>query len=214
MEEEQNLLEAEKLELNTKISNWIERGKDFIFPERLEEWKSCVEARANGMYNGRDLDIALEIIEKLNNNFTLYEAKELLESNSQSAGSYTMVSQIVFAFSKQGPEFLEYIMNNNISPETKKAIETKRRENIKLSQISNKDLAEEPNLEEIQKNDEKQENTIEHKPEAENINNEQEMLKNNYLQIRKDSFFTRIVNMIRNFFFSRKNKKDTALDNS
>ena len=63
MEEENKIIENELNNTDSKISEWLNNGKSLMFPERFEEWESCVEARANGMYNGKDLDIALEIIE-------------------------------------------------------------------------------------------------------------------------------------------------------
>ena len=213
--------ELEQIDNENKIADWLKRGEAFIFKERLEEWKDCVEARAKGMYNGRDLDTALNIMENLNSNGELSKAKELLEDETQSAGSYTMVSQIVFAFSNRGPEFLEYIMNGNISEETRKAIENKRRENLKLAQAnaladnntSDNNTTTDASQEEhsIEQINEVVESTV---PEASNVEEETNIAnnENNYLQIRKDNIFTRIVTFIRKIFFSRKYKEDTTLD--
>lgn len=56
--------EEEKAKAEAKIPDWIKRGEGFIYPERAEEWKKCVEARASDLYHGMDLDAAIEIMEK------------------------------------------------------------------------------------------------------------------------------------------------------
>lgn len=116
-------------EAKAKIPTWIKKGETFIYPERMEEWTQCVEARASDLYHGMDLDAAIEIMEKLENGASLDEAKELLDSQDHSGTSYEMVRNIIFSFSKQGPEFWEHTAYGEISPEARQAIKDKKREN-------------------------------------------------------------------------------------
>ena len=116
-------------EAKAKIPTWIKKGEAFIYPERMEEWTQCVEARASDLYHGRDLDDAIEIMEKLENGASLDEAKELLDSQDHSGTSYEMVRNIIFSFSKQGPEFWEHTAYGEISPKARQAIKDKKREN-------------------------------------------------------------------------------------
>ena len=127
--------EEAKAKAEAKIPDWIKRGEGFIYPERAEEWKKCVEARANDLYHGIDLDAAIEIMEKLESGATLDEAKELLDSQNHSGASYGMVRNIIFSFSKQGPEFWEHTAYGEISPENKMTIADKKRENAELEAL-------------------------------------------------------------------------------
>ena len=214
MEEENKIIENELNNTDSKISEWLNNGKSLMFPERFEEWESCVEARANGMYNGKDLDIALEIIEKLDKGATLWEARQFFEAQEHSQGLHAMVSQIVFAFSKQGPEFLEYIMDGDVAPDTQKAIDAKKRENLKLSLIYNRANSTENNAEDnlnVQESVEKITNTIENTTDASNIE-EEPTDPNKYLQVKKENIFSKIVTFIRRVFFSRKYKDNFSTD--
>lgn len=142
--------EEAKAKDEAKIPDWIKRGEGFIYPERAEEWKKCVEARASDLYHGRDLDAAIEIMEKLESGATLDEAKELLDSQDHSGASYGMVRNIIFSFSKQGPEFWEHTAYGEISPENKMVIADKKKENAELEalhtpkEVSEEKTAEDP----------------------------------------------------------------------
>lgn len=127
--------EEAKAKAEAKIPDWIKRGEGFIYPERAEDWKKCVEARASDLYHGMDLDAAIEIMEKLESGATLDEAKELLDSQDHSGASYGMVRNIIFSFSKQGPEFWEHTAYGEISPENKMVIADKKKENAELEAL-------------------------------------------------------------------------------
>ena len=129
--------EEAKAKAEAKIPEWIKRGERFIYPERAEEWKKCVEARASDLYHGMDLDAAIEIMEKLESGATLDEAKELLDSQDHSGASYGMVRNIIFSFAKQGPKFLEHTAYGEISPENKMVIADKKKENAELEALHN-----------------------------------------------------------------------------
>ena len=215
MEEENNFPDNELNNTNSQTSNWLEKGKSLMYPDRFEEWESCVEARANGIYNGKDLDIALEIMNKLESGDSLWNARQFFEEQENSQGFHAMVSQIIFAFSKQGPEFLEYIMDGEVSPETQKAIDAKKKENLKLSIIYNKhtnnttETTDTANTTENTLNNDNTENTTTETTSITTDTNIQEKTNtnsNNYLQIRKENIFTKIVTFIKRVFFSRKYK--------
>ena len=129
--------EEAKAKAEAKVPDWIKRGERFIYPERAEEWKKCVEERAGDLYHGMDLDAAIEIMEKLESGATLDEAKELIDSQGHSGMSYGMVRNIVFSFSKYGPEFWEHTAYGEISPKNKMAIADKKKENAELEALHN-----------------------------------------------------------------------------
>lgn len=145
--------EEAKAKAEAKIPEWIKKGEGFIYPERTEEWKECVESRASSLYyHGMDLDDAIEIMEKLESGATLDEAKELLDSQDHSNMSYGIVRSIIFLFAKQGPEFWEHTAYGEISQENRKAIADKKKENAELEELhkddSTKEVSEERKTEE------------------------------------------------------------------
>lgn len=144
----------EEAKAKAQIPEWISRGDSIIYPERAEEWKKCVEARASDLYHGLDLNAAIEIMEMLENGATLDEAKEVLDGQDHSGASYGMVRNIIFSFSKQGPEFFEYTAMGDISPEGQQIIEQKKMENRKFEELhgvdSTKKVSEERKQEEME----------------------------------------------------------------
>lgn len=125
--------EAKKETTEDKIPVWIQKGKKFIYQEREAEWEKCVNARAGDLYRGADLDYALQIIESLERESGFEEAKQMLEEQGHSGNSMRLVRNIIFAFSKKGPEFYEYTADGNLSEKEKKVINRKKKENEKLA---------------------------------------------------------------------------------
>ena len=127
----------EKAEAQAKIPSWIEQGEKFIYPERMEKWKQCVEDRASDLYDGIDLDSALGLMEKLESGATIEEVKEILEQQGHSGASAGIVRNIIFHFSKRGPEFYEGTASKDLSDRDKKVIEDKKKENTVLDKLHN-----------------------------------------------------------------------------
>ena len=124
-------------EAKAKIPEWIERGKSLIYLEKLQSWKKCVEVRASDLFHGRELDAALVIMEMLDSGKSFEKVKETLDSQDHSGSSYGMAINIVYEFSKYGPEFIEYIEGDNLSSEDMMKIQAKKEENemLKLKEL-------------------------------------------------------------------------------
>lgn len=133
----------EKAEAKAKIPDWIEKGKAFIYPERIGKWINCVEARAGDLYHGMDLDSALALMEKLESGATMEEVKEMFDEQGHSGASAGMVRSILFHFAKRGPEFYESTAWGELSEEDKKLIEDKKRENAELDELHKTDSTKE-----------------------------------------------------------------------
>lgn len=128
--------EIAKQRAKENIPSWIKKGQELIFPERYEEWEKCVQARANDLYHGLELDSALEIMQALENGASMEEASKILYNQGHSGMSASLVRNILFSFSSRGPEFWEATAYGEISPENKKILEDKKQENMKLAQIN------------------------------------------------------------------------------
>ena len=127
--------ENRKSEALERIPEWIERGKPMIYPERHEDWIDCVNSRAKDLYNGSDLDDALDLMTMLENNSPIEEVLKRFQEQNHSGFSAAMVRRIVFAFSKRGPEFYEAAKADYLTTEEMEAIEDKRRENAGLEEL-------------------------------------------------------------------------------
>ena len=150
-EEEQARKEEEA---KAKIPSWIEKGEAYIYPERMEKWKECVEVRAGDLYHGMDLDATLAIMEKLENGATIEEAKELFESQGHSGSSAGIVRNMLFTFAKRGPEFYESTARRDLTDEEKKQIEDKKREKQELEEMHKTESTQEISPERKQKEQE------------------------------------------------------------
>ena len=119
-----------------KIPSWIEQGKKYIYPQKLNEWKRCVKARANDLYHGYELDSALEVMEALSNGMSFEEANQIIENQGHSGMSHSIVMGILINFCKNGPEFYEST-EANISAETKQYINKQKKLNLRYKKELN-----------------------------------------------------------------------------
>lgn len=118
-----------------KINEYIKRGSNIIFEERLEDWKRCVIVRSNDLYSGVDLNCALNIMEALESETPMDEVVNIFDNQNHSAVSATIARSILFSFSSKGPEFYEATACEEISDENRKIIDAKKEENLKLAQV-------------------------------------------------------------------------------
>lgn len=116
-------------EAKAKIPDWIERGSTYIYPEKMEKWAQCVEARAGDIFSGEDLDSALELMEKLESGASMEEVKEIFEEQRRAGRPVDRVRDILLDFAKRGPEFYESTASEELLDEEKKVIADKKEEN-------------------------------------------------------------------------------------
>lgn len=113
-----------------KIPSWIEQGKKYIYPQKLNEWERCVNARANDLYHGYELDSALEVMEALSKGMSFEEANQIIENQGHSGMSHSIVMRILINFCKNGPEFYEAI-ETDISEKNKQFINEQKKLNLR-----------------------------------------------------------------------------------
>ena len=134
--ERERRMEAKKQRAESMITQWIEKGKHLIYPEKYEEWERCVVLEANdSLYYGTTLDYSLEIMQALEDGKPLEEVINIYNNQGHSGGSTGTTQRIVFSFSKKGPEFIETLLNDELSPELKEKIEKQKQENKTLEQL-------------------------------------------------------------------------------
>lgn len=91
----------------TKV--WMEKGREILSEDKWEHWDKIVPIRLNDLYQGMELGASLDIVRILNNDGTLDEAKEKIESQNHSGMSFGLVCAMVKEFSDRGNDFVEYV---------------------------------------------------------------------------------------------------------
>lgn len=118
-------------ELENKKSDWLNAGSKLIYPERLNEWKKCVDISIDGLYEGSELANAITVMEMLNAGTSFENVKSYLNGLNTSGGSASMIQNIILNFSKKGPDFFEYMKGGSeqIDENTRRMIERIRTQN-------------------------------------------------------------------------------------
>lgn len=131
--------ERQEREAEKKIPGWIERGKAFVYPEKLEDWTNMVKSRAKGVFHGEDIEDALVVMEKLDAGMPVEEIREFARGRSYLGNTFGSSNAIVFAFSKRGPEFITKMLDSLSLAEVMK-ISDKQRQNNRLAEFSHPDI--------------------------------------------------------------------------
>lgn len=84
---------------------YMEKGRNILSEEYWESWNKIVPIRLHDLYEGMELDCCLQIVAKLNQGSPLLEAKDLLDKQDHSGGSYGLVRSMVSVYCSRGEEF-------------------------------------------------------------------------------------------------------------
>lgn len=97
----------EQIEALDKIPERIERGLKLIYPQNAKQWEKMVsEQSCQGMYLGHDIDVALDIMENLENNVDF----ETIYNQFEAVGNYNLlVLNNILMYSKEGVAFFKFI---------------------------------------------------------------------------------------------------------
>lgn len=100
-EQQQAALEGE-----ARMPELIEAGKAYIYPERQNAWEKCVERYLKEPDGGAAvIDAALRIMKLLEDDASVQDAQAALLNENLSGGGMYAAREIIFSFSKRGPEF-------------------------------------------------------------------------------------------------------------
>lgn len=98
-----------KKQIPALAKEWMKKGREVLTEDKWEYWDEIVPIRLNDLYQGMELGYCLDIVKILNNNGTLNEAKEKIESQDHSGMSFGLVCSMVKEFCNRGNEFIDYI---------------------------------------------------------------------------------------------------------
>ena len=115
-----------------KVKYFIARGKEYIYPEKMGEWKEFVDviARTNSIST---VKLTLDLMEKLESGAEISEVKELY---GQHDGD---IRNIILHFSKRGPEFYENTAHFPLKESKKEELAYRRAENERLEELHRED---------------------------------------------------------------------------
>jgi len=88
---------------------WMKKGREVLTEDKWEYWDKIVPIRLSDLYKGMELNACLEIVSILNNNGTLNEAKDRIDSQDHSGMSFGLVCSMIKEFSDRGSDFAEYV---------------------------------------------------------------------------------------------------------
>ena len=99
---------AEKeLELNKQIYFWKQKGKRLVYPDQFSAWETYVENRARDLFEGKDLDDAILVMDALEKGVKISSITKCFEKTSNAMFYNKIVAQTVGYFSKRGVEFFK-----------------------------------------------------------------------------------------------------------
>jgi len=88
---------------------WIEKGNKILDKKHHELWAKIVPIRLKDLYRGFELSSCLDIVEQLNNNCELSEAKNTIEEQGHSGMSFGLVCSMIRELCDRGTEFVNYV---------------------------------------------------------------------------------------------------------
>ena len=101
--------EEHKAKIPELTKEWIKKGHEILDKKYWDLWDECVPTRLEDLYHGMELKACLDIVKPLNDNCSMEEAKEIIESQNHSGLSFGLIRHMVRAFCDRGEEFAKYI---------------------------------------------------------------------------------------------------------
>ena len=135
-ENERQTKEQNEKELQEAIENkdqYIERGKELVYPQKQELWEKCVNEYSTSGFSGQILKCAVEVMEALNSGATMEQVDEIIKQQGH-GNSLGALERIIFDFSKRGPEYIEHSYSRYMPPEVARLIEEKKQENAMFAE--------------------------------------------------------------------------------
>ena len=129
-----------RIEAEAKMPERIEAGKAFIYTEKQQDWENCVKARSEDLYYGADIDDALEAMSLLDQGASFEDVEKNLIDGGQSGASFGMIRNIIFSFSKRGPEFYQASREAEGRPLTKEELRSVAKQKLENAQMELRDL--------------------------------------------------------------------------
>ena len=108
--------EEEKERNKAKKPEWIKRGRKLIDEALWSEWERCIDIRINDLYNGMEVECALQIMEAYENNTPIEEISKQIESQGHSGASYGMLKSIIINFYRRGNELFQKLSEFEETP--------------------------------------------------------------------------------------------------
>lgn len=108
----QRIIQAEeehKKQIPRLTEEWIAKGHNILDEKYWPLWDKCVPIRLDDIYHGMELGACLDIVKELNNDCTLKEAEDIIDSQDHSGMSRALVAGMVNSFCDRGKDFCLFL---------------------------------------------------------------------------------------------------------
>ncbi|MBP3345142.1 MAG: hypothetical protein J6K97_02945 [Clostridia bacterium] len=102
-----------KEKIEDKVKQYFKEGLNYIYPQLKREWLECVQKSIMGKFQGEDIEIAVEILEKMKNRYAIRDAVD--GKTDLDDGLFDSVVKIVTDFSSRGIEFYVWVAGHRDS---------------------------------------------------------------------------------------------------
>lgn len=87
-----------KLERNSRIHSYIIRGHKVFKEDKLNTWDKIVPIRVDDLYNGLEIENALQIVEEYERSHDVTECRRIFNEANHSCISACLVKAIIYQF--------------------------------------------------------------------------------------------------------------------
>ena len=124
---------TKKIRFNEKIPNWIEKGKNLIYPEKYEKWEYYVTNIARETYEGVSFNSILDIMQLIEECDCVDEALIKLEEQGLLKKLNITIREIILKFSNKGPKFYKALLPKPFNTNIIERLEKQETENSEFA---------------------------------------------------------------------------------
>lgn len=96
-----------KLERNNRIHSYIVRGHKVFKEDKLDAWDKVVPVRVDDLYNGLEVENALQIVEEYERSHDVTECRRIFNEANHSGWSAGLVKAIIYQFYEKWLDIFE-----------------------------------------------------------------------------------------------------------
>ena len=128
-EQRRILMEAKDNEIIENIPNILDKGSNYVYPDKVAEWQIFVEENSNSDSGRLYIDSVFQIMEALAGGKNIEKCKELFDSFAFSGAIVNRVKDMVLQFSPRGLEFYKGVSTKREMLSSMKKIVMQMKEN-------------------------------------------------------------------------------------
>ena len=108
--------EERKAQARAKKPEWIERGRKLIPQELWSEWERCIDIRIEDLYDAREIEASLRVMEAHFEGTPISEISEMIDAEGHSGASYGVFRSIILTFYVGGEQLMKELQEYKTTP--------------------------------------------------------------------------------------------------